>query len=527
MSRRRLRFVVLTLAACATVFATACTVAAPGSPSPVAATAPDAALQPFYDQKLAWGPCAPYATTDEERTAFANPRFDCARLEVPLDYARPEGRRAGIAVLRQKALDQNARIGSLVTNPGGPGASGMSTLTSIISGGAGDGSLARRFDLIGFDPRGVGASTPKIDCLTDAEQDAEREKTFADPSPAGVAAADADSKMYAQRCAERVGTDVLANLGTRDVVRDMDILRAALGDAKLTYLGYSYGTRIGATYAEEFPDRVRAMVLDGALDPEQSTIDRIVDQNAGFQGAFDAFAAWCAQQTTPCPLGQDPKQATTVFQALVRPLIDKPIPAGAGRVLSFSDAQTGVSQALYTPIVYPALSAGIAGLATGNGEILLRLADFYYDRAPNGRYSNTIEAFTVISCVDEERITDRAQIAELNRRSDEVAPFRSTGRGPVNSLDPCAFWPVPPSSKPHVPKVSGLPPTLVISVTGDPATPYQAGVELAKALDGRLLTVEGTQHTVALQGNRCTDNAVTSYLVDGTLPAAGLTCRVD
>ncbi|GEL18986.1 alpha/beta hydrolase [Pseudonocardia asaccharolytica] len=526
MSLRRTRSFALTVVVCAAVFTTACTVASPGSPSPVASTAPDAALQPFYDQKLSWGPCAPYATTATDRTAFANPKFDCARFEVPLDYTKPDGEKAEIAVLRQKALDQDARIGSLLMNPGGPGASGMSALTSIVSGGIGGGPLAQRFDLIGFDPRGVGASMPKIDCLTDAEQDAEREKTFADPSPAGVAAADANSELYAQRCTERVGTEVLANVGTRDVVRDMDILRAVLGDAKLNYLGYSYGTRIGSAYAEEFPGNVRALVLDGALDPQQSTIDRAVDQNAGFQGAFDAFAAWCSQQQTPCPLGQDPKQATTVFQALVRPLIDNPLPAGPGRVLSFADAQTGVSQALYVSAAYPILFQGIAGLATGDGETLLRLADFYYDRAPDGRYSNTIEAFTVISCVDEERITDRAQVAELNRRADEVAPFRSTGRGPVNSLDPCAFWPVPPTSKPHVPQVSGLPPTLVISVTGDPATPYEAGIDLAKALDGRLLTVEGNQHTAALQGDQCTDEIVTQYFIDLVLPPEGAQCKL-
>ncbi|MGH3586190.1 MAG: alpha/beta hydrolase, partial [Pseudonocardia sp.] len=322
------------------------------------------------------------------------------------------------------------------------------------------------------------------------------------------------------------GPQVLANVGTRDVVKDLDILRAALGDEKLTYLGYSYGTRIGSTYAEAFPHNVRALVLDGALDPTQTTIDRTVDQNAGFQQAFDAYAADCARQPA-CPLGTDPAQATANFQALTRPLIDQPVPADGGtRTLSYPDAITGTIQALYLSDLWPVLSRGLSALANGDGSSLLRLADAYNDRGPDGRYGNGIEAFIVISCVDEERITDRAQQAELIRRSNEVAPFRDDGRGAVAALDPCAFWPAPPTSEPHVPQVDGVPPTLTISVTGDPATPYQAGVDLAEALHGSLLSVDGAQHTAALQGNTCIDDIVTSYLVDLQLPPDGATCSL-
>ncbi|WP_312859839.1 alpha/beta hydrolase [Pseudonocardia bannensis] len=517
----------LALALSAAVLMTAaCTAAAPGSPNPAAATTPDPALAQFYDQHLSWGPCEPFAQTESARTAFADPKFDCARLEVPLDYAAPDGERAEIGVIRQKAQGPGPKVGSLLTNPGGPGVSGMSALASLVSSGAGSGPVAQRFDLIGFDPRGVGASTPAIDCLDDPEWDAERADLDVDPSPAGVAQTEAENKEYVERCVSRTGVDVLANVGTRDAVKDMDVLRAALGDPKLNYLGYSYGTRLGSAYAEAFPGNVRALVLDGALDPTQSTVDRVVAQNAGFQGAFDAFATWCSQQATPCPLGQDPKQATTVFQALVRPLIDKPIPTGDGRQLGFGDAQTGVSQALYLSQLYPLLSQGIAGLARNDGSILLRLADFYYDREADGRYANTLEAFTVIGCVDEERITDRAEAAEVNRRAIEAAPFRDPGRGVVAALDQCAFWPVPPTSQPHVPQVEGLPPTLTISVTGDPATPFQAGVDLAKALGGSLLKVQGNQHTVALQGDACVDDIVSSYLVDLTVPAEGAECKL-
>jgi hypothetical protein len=165
-------------------------------------------------------------------------------------------------------------------------------------------------------------------------------------------------------------------------------------------------------------------------------------------------------------------------------------------------------------------------LANGDGTLIMRLADLYYDRGPNGHYGNTLEAFGVISCVDEERITDHTAVADLIRRATEAAPFRDDGRGVVAALDPCAFWPVPPTSEPHVPDVEGLPPTLVISVTGDPATPYQAGVDLAKALGGTLLSVEGNQHTVALDGNPCVDDTVIDYLVDLKLPQGDANCTL-
>jgi hypothetical protein len=270
---------------------------------------------------------------------------------------------------------------------------------------------------------------------------------------------------------------------------------------------------------------VRALVLDGALDPEQTTVERTVDQSAGFQQAFDAYAEDCAQQPD-CPLGTDPAQATANFQALTRPLIDRPVPGARDRALSYPDAVTGTIFALYRSDYWPLISRGLSALAAGDGSILLWLADQYNGRGQDGKYGNDIEAFTVISCVDEERITERAEQGELVRRSNEAAPFRDDGRGVVAALDPCAFWPSPPTSEPHVPQVHGLPPTLTVSVTGDPATPYQAGVDLAKALGGSLLTVEGEQHTVALQGSTCVDDIVAAYLVDLALPADGARCSL-
>ncbi len=499
------------------------------APPSAAASAPpsDGAAPPglerFYAQTLSWGPCASFAGPDDQ-TAFAEKRYDCARIEVPLDYAAPTGRTARLGVLRLKASGQ--KIGSLVVNPGGPGASGMSAVPSLFGSGPGaNGPLPERFDVVGLDPRGVGASTPTIDCLTDAEWEVERGDLDLDPSPAGVAQIEDENRQYAQRCTERVGADVLANVGTRDAARDLDVLRAALGDRRLTYLGYSYGTRLGSTYAEEFPQNVRALVLDGALDPSQSTVDRSVAQAAGFQQAFDAFAAECAKQAN-CPLGADPSRATAAFQAITRPLVDRPLAVGA-RKLTYPDAITGVTQALYVSSAWPALAQGISGLATGDGTILLLLADLYLDRRADGSYGNAIEAFDAISCVDEQRITDPAAIADGARRELAAAPYRDAGRGVVAARDKCAFWPVPPTSTPHTPDVAGLAPTVVVSTTGDPATPYEAGVDLARALGGTLLRVEGEQHGAVLSGSSCVDAAVSAYLVDLTVPATGTTCRLD
>ncbi|GAA4542822.1 alpha/beta hydrolase [Pseudonocardia xishanensis] len=495
-----------------------CSAATTTAPPPQAPTADP--LARFATQALAWGSCQGYAASPDVAQAYTDPALQCAKLTVPLDYAKPDGETAEIAVLRARAT--GARIGSMVVNPGGPGVSGTSLVPSLVKSAP---NLLQRFDLVGFDPRGVGVSTPTIDCLSDAEQDTYRATVYADPSPAGVAALEAHNKEYADRCTSRMGADVLATLGTRDVVKDLDLLRAALGDEKLTYYGYSYGTSIGTAYAEAFPQRVRAMVLDGAVDPTQDTIQSNVDQSAGFQQAFDAYTAWCATQPN-CPLGTDPARSTQVWQTLARPLIDTPARTGdPTRRLSFGDAITGVQQAMYVRQLWPVLSIAISQLASGDGSLLLTLADLYYKRA-NGAYDNSLEAFQAISCMDNVRITDPAQVTALAQGVEQAAPFTTTGRGPVAAKDPCAFWPVPPTTEPHRPDVPGLAPTVVVSVTGDPATPYQAGVDLAADLGASLIKVEGNQHTAGLQGNACIDTALTAYLVDGTLPAAGTECTL-
>ncbi|HWR47992.1 MAG TPA: alpha/beta hydrolase [Pseudonocardiaceae bacterium] len=483
-----------------------------------------AGLERFYGQDLSWGGCSSFAKTPSDQKAYANPDLQCAYLNVPLDYANPNGRVIKVGLLRRPASDPAQRIGSLVINPGGPGASGMSTAASLADAIMNN-DVGRRFDLVGFDPRGVGSSEPQVVCRSAEVRDAERLMDLnVDTSPAGVAKTEAQEKADDEGCVRGAGKDVLANIGTREVIRDMDVMRSALGDKKLTYLGYSYGTRIGTSYAEAFPKNVRAMILDGAVDPAQDSATELVDQGRGFQKAFDAFAASCAAGVD-CALGPDKSQAVSKFQALVRPLINQPVGVSDGRKLSYTDATIGTVQALYLSELWPTLNRGLQELAQGRGDTLMRLADLYYGRSQDGTYSTEMDVFQAVVCVDNPPIKDPNVARDVDAQYRKVAPFLDTGQPPSSALDNCAFWSVPPTGGPHHPHALGLPTVMVISTTQDPATPYQAGVNLAHDLNARLLTFEGTQHTAFLQGNSCVDSAGISYLTSLQLPAEETRCK--
>ena len=485
-------------------------------------------LADFYGQTLVWEDCNSdaYVTSEVDREPLKTSGVRCTHLTVPLDYAKPTGDTIRLGVLRAPASDPNQRIGSLVINPGGPGAAGLSTAARLSTSAAETG-LAKRFDFVGFDPRGVGSSEPEVHCLTGDERDDERsDDDELDASPEGVAKVESEARDYAAKCVQRTdkGAAMLANIGSRDVARDMDVLRSALGDEKLTYLGYSYGTRIGSTYAEEFPANVRALVLDGAVDPNQSAVEELVGQGKGFSGAFDDFVEWCVQRDD-CALGRDASTAVKRYQELVRPLVTRPIEVGDGRKLSFADATTGTIAALYSPDAWEYLNSGIHELTQNKATTLMVLADSYYEREADGEYSTTQDVFTAVRCVDDPRVTDHNVVLEAQARYKQAAPFLDDGNPPSAALDPCAFWPVPNTSTPHLPSIAGLPPVLVVSTTGDPATPYQSGVNLATALGGGLLTFEGTQHTAFLQGIPCVDEAGAAYLTDLKLPQEGQRCR--
>ncbi|MCV7281448.1 alpha/beta hydrolase [Mycolicibacterium flavescens] len=465
---------------------------------------------------IQWSACQT-ASPDESRVPAG---AECGMLSVPVDYDDPDGDVARLAMIRFPATGE--KIASLIVNPGGPGESGVEAAANLV--GSLPESVRSRFDLVGFDPRGVANSTPALWCNSDADNDRLRAEPQVDYSEEGVAEIEAETKEFVQRCEDKMGKEFLANVGTVNVAKDLDAMREALGDEKLTYLGYSYGTRIGATYAENFPDKVRAMVLDGAIDPNADPTEANIRQAAAFQTAFDDFAADCAKAPT-CPLGTDPAKANDVYHSLVDPLVDEPLETRDPRGLSYSDAVVGTILPLYSPNLWRHLSQGLSEMQQGRGDTMLALADLYMGRDEEGHYNNSTDARVAINCVDKPAVTDRAKVVEEDRRAREAAPFMSygefTGHAPLGT---CAFWPVPPTSEPHEIKVDGLPPTLVVSTTNDPATPYQAGVELAKQLNGTLVTFDGTQHTVVFQGNQCVDDIAARYLVDVQVPPPDTRC---
>ena len=485
-----------------------------GAPRPVAQRGMDR----FYKQVLSWGKCQPYAVDERSRTAFGRGDVQCARLEVPLDYTKPDGRAITVGVLRRQASEPQRRVGSLVVNPGGPGGSGMVYVANMIEQQQ-NSTIGKRFDLVGFDPRGVGASEPRVQCLTDAERDEQRLRN----RDVGADETEAQNKDYVRKCSERTGVDVLANVGTRDVVRDVDVLRAALGDQKLTYLGYSYGTRIGTLYAETFPKNVRAMVLDGAVAVKQDKVADAARQAQAFQDAFQRFAAWCAQRD--CPIGTDVSLAQNRLDILTDPLKQKPIQV-KDRKLSHSDARTATLQALYSDRLWDTLLKGLQELRQNKGDTLLQLADQYLGRFADGSYSRIQDAFVAVRCMDEPPVKDRAELEENRRRVLEILGNEDAVQTDERALGPCAFWPAPHTSEPHPPQLQGqgLPQVLVVSTTGDPATPYQSGVDLASALRARLLTYKGNQHTAFLHNIQCVDQVGTTYLADLRLPESDSTC---
>ncbi|MGB3484706.1 MAG: alpha/beta hydrolase [Mycobacterium sp.] len=466
---------------------------------------------------VTWEPCKFTGGTKEPDLPEGT---QCGFLAVPVDYDEPDGDAVDLALIRFPATGD--KIGSLVFNPGGPGESGIEAAFGLIPTLPPE--IRERFDFVGFDPRGVSSSSPALWCNSDADNDRQRAEPLIDYTPEGVEYLNKQTEEFVQRCVDKMGEDFLANMGTDNVARDLDRIREAVGDEKLTFLGYSYGTRIGSTYAEQFPQNVRAMILDGAIDPNADPVEADIAQAAAFQSAFDDFAADCAKRAD-CPLGTDPAKAVAVYKDLLAPYQQKPAPTQDPRGLSHFDATTATIMALYSPMLWRHLSQGLSELKDGHGDTLLVLADMYMRRDGSGHYTNATDVRIAVNCMDKPRITDEAVLVDEDRRLREVAPFLAfgdfTGLVPEQT---CNMWPVPPTSEPHELSVPDLPATLVISITGDPATPYEAGVKLADQLGGGLVTFNGTQHTVAFQGNTCVDDFATKYLIDGAMPPPEAKC---
>ncbi|MFY9806580.1 MAG: alpha/beta hydrolase [Pseudonocardiaceae bacterium] len=481
-----------------------------------AATAGPAGLERFSSQKLAWSSCAQI--------------FQCTSLVVPLDYRNPAGRTIALAVIRATATDPAHRIGSLITNPGGPGGSGVDFVKQSYPAQAGqpshfDPSLRADFDIVGFDPRGVGQSAP-VTCLTDTQLD---QYTSLDPdptTPSEVAAVVTGDKTFAAGC-QTHSAMLLPYVGTPNAARDMDILRAALGDQKMYYLGASYGTYLGAIYAGLFPTHIARAVLDGPEAPNLTTKQLDLGQAQGFQTELTRFIADCVTHAD-CPLGTDATTAGHKLADFFASTQVHPLPTGTSRMLDEALAETGVVVTMYdSPQSWPILRSALATAMAGNGRGLLRLSDLYDERDPQtGHYSNEIEANVAINCLDHSdpvRTIGDVQ-AELPAYED-ASPLLGASFAWADLM--CAYWPVPAKSQPHPIHYAGSPPILVVGTVHDPATPYPSAQDMAQQLGSAvLLTYNGDGHT-AYGRSRCIDSAVDTYLTQGAVPAAGTVCQPD
>jgi pimeloyl-ACP methyl ester carboxylesterase len=463
----------------------------------------DATLQTYYTQKLRWQSCAN--------------SFQCASLRVPLDYASPGGETIELAVVRDPTSSKS-RLGSVVINPGGPGASGIDY--AEVEAPTISATLGHAFDVVSFDPRGVGQSAP-VKCLT-AKQLDQWVAFEADPnSPTSVAEQDQLAKNFAAGCVAHSAA-LLAHVSSVDTARDLDVLRAALGDAKLTYIGASYGTFLGAIYAQLFPTSIRALVLDGALDPAASASDLDHVQARGFELALKSYIATCVKSSS-CALGRSTATAEPKLDSWLAGLQAKPLPGSGGRVLTAALAVGGTAAALYSPNSWSELSSALHAAFTGHPDGLLALSDEIDGRQSDGSYNNLIESNTAINCVDRPGLgPDMAAYAR------EAAAGAADGPTFGEFIDwgnvACADWPVAPELAPGPINPIGAPPILVIGTLRDPATPYQWAQALAKEVNGPLLTYSGDGHTAFLRST-CVDAIVKAYLVSLATPTVGTTCR--
>lgn len=465
-----------------------------------------ASLETYYNQELNWSDCGD--------------GFECARLAVPLDYDDPGRTQLQLAVTRIPAEDADRQVGSLVLNPGGPGGSGVEyarAAEQVVSD-----RVRARFDVVGFDPRGVAASEPAVRCL-DANGLDDYLAVDASPDDNGEVQDLAEvSQELVQGCRER-SADLLPHVGTVDAARDMDVLRAALGDDGLTYLGKSYGTYLGAYYAELFPENVRALVLDGALDPELSGKEANLAQAQGFETALEAFVRDCVGRDE-CPLGTGSvDEAMDRLEDLIARTDREPLgnELGDGREVTQSLTVLGIAAALYSEEAWQHLRFGLDRAFEGDGTVLLQLGDQLIGRRPDGTYTNQTAANLAINCLDRPTPDEVSQVEANAEDAEQAAPH--FGEFVMWGTLPCTYWPAEPKQRDI--DAAGADPLLVIGTTRDPATPHEWAEALADQLEsGVLLSLDGDGHTAYRTGSSCIDRAVDRYIIEGEPPDAGTTC---
>ncbi|MGY5123603.1 alpha/beta hydrolase [Streptomyces nigrescens] len=480
-----------------------------------APSAPAGLPASLTSQKLNWQLCPAPSTAQGGGAAPGKlpdgTAWECANLKVPLDHAKPAGDTIDLAMIRAKAEGGGKRIGSLVFNFGGPGASGVATLPGYAQARP----LRSHYDLVSFDPRGVGNSAG-VTCLSDRELDEQRAETH---DLAGTAE---QNKQTAAACAKKSGK-VLPHVGTESAARDLDLIRQVLGDTKLHYFGISYGTELGGVYAHLFPKRVGRTVLDAVVDPTQDAVQESLGQAKGFQLALDNYLAHCVKTPGTCPY-RSPEDGRRRITHLLAKTGKQPLPTKSGRRLTKEQAVMGIVATLYSKEAWPALSVSLSDAEQGSGDNLLMLADGYLGRDDKGHYNNMQSANAAINCADtEQRATPKevqARLPEFRKASPVFGELTATG------LLGCTGWPV--TGKGDTPQVSapGAAPIVVIGNAGDPATPVAGARKMAEKLGtgvGMLLTVKGEGHgTYGV--NQCATKAVNGHLLDGKVPAPGTVC---
>ncbi|WP_299056800.1 alpha/beta hydrolase [uncultured Nocardioides sp.] len=478
---------------------------------PGATEAPDPALEPFYSQQVEWEECPTGAG------------LECATMTVPLDYAEPEGETLDLALLRNPADEGADRVGSLVVNPGGPGAPG--TQYAAVSDFVFRAPILEAFDIVGFDPRGTGSSSP-VDCLDDERLDA---LYAADPAPDTGAERQELTGLYDDLAAGCAADGPLAeHVSTREAAQDVDVLRAVLGESSLTYFGASYGTKLGATYADEFPDRVGRLVLDGGIDVSLSSREVTLGQAGGFETALTAYVTDCVDGGD-CYLGDDVDAGLDTVADFLADVDDEPLAVG-DRELTAGTAFYGLATPLYSEQSWPQLDEALGAALDGDGAGMLAFADAYSSRQPDGSYAdNSSEAIYAVNCLDDPYALPVSDVPGEVGDFERVSP--TFGEVFAYSLSSCQGFPgAGPDATGSGPEpgetiAQGAEPIVVVGTTRDPATPYEWSQALADQLEsGVLVSRDGDGHTGYNQGNACVDDAVESYLVEGTVPDDGLEC---
>ncbi|QGV78697.1 alpha/beta hydrolase [Streptomyces ficellus] len=459
-------------------------------------------------QKPNWRACEAQEGGEEP-----GPEWACADVKVPLDYAKPGGETLSVALIRKEARDKDRRVGSLLFNFGGPGASGVAAMPGTADQFQ---ELGDRYDLVGFDPRGVGRSSGVV-CRDSEEQAAALARIDLTPDTSAEEAAFLkDGADFGAGCAQRSGK-VIPHVTTTNTARDLDLVRHVLGDKKLNYMGFSYGTQLGGTYAHLFPRNVGRTVLDAVVDPSADTAGHARNQAIGFQRALNNYFA---------STGEGATAGNARVTALLERLDREPLPTDDGRELTQSLALTGIAQTLYSEQMWSYLTEGLKDAESGDGNSLLQLADMYNDRSPDGTYGTQSHSQRAISCADSSSrptaAEARALLPEFRRISPVFAEFMAW-----DTAGWCADWPVKGESATPEASAKGSGPILVVGTTGDSATPYEGAKKMADELGagvGVLLTYKGEGHGAYTSGNACVRDTVNGYLLDGEVPASGKTC---